>query len=84
MPTKIGRVRETRAVVFTHTCEECGAVACFGTGVKMKQAFKILTKDTVKKAQEMMGKWYCGKCKGGLAIKIDSLPPNHAPQEKLL
>ncbi len=84
MPTKIGRVRETKAVVFTHTCEGCGAVACFGTGVKMKQAFKILTKDTVEKAQKMMGKWFCGKCKGELDVKINSLPSNFAPQAKLL
>lgn len=62
MPIRIGKIKETGATAFLHTCEICGEYACFGFGVSFNKALILINKGLIKEAKELLGKWYCGDC----------------------
>ncbi len=59
MPTKICRVRGTKAPAFVHTCEVCFSMATFGFGVKFKEALKALDRKDMDLAIKLLGIWFC-------------------------
>lgn len=62
MPTKIKIWRETGAVIFEHTCDDCGSNAEFGEDAFLRKAFNAIDKKQPEKAKELLGKCYCYQC----------------------
>lgn len=59
IPTRLAKIRETRADVFIHTCEVCGEWGCFGFGVSYKAALNAVDKGDIAGGKELLGRWYC-------------------------
>jgi len=59
MPVRLGKIRGTGVDAFLHTCEDCGAYACFGVGVSFNKALILVDKGKFERAKELLGKWYC-------------------------
>lgn len=56
---QVNRLRRTDALVYCHTCEECGLFAPFGVGVHLRRALNALELKRANEAKEYLGKWYC-------------------------
>ena len=59
MPVRLGKIKETGADAFLHTCEECKEWGCFGVGVSYRRALNAIANDKIDQAKEFLGKWYC-------------------------
>ncbi len=59
MPVRLGKIRDTGAQAFLHTCEICGENACFGIGRSYRLALNAVEKGKFDLAKELLGKWYC-------------------------
>lgn len=61
MAIKIGKIKETQASAFLHTCEICGVIAPFGKDVSFRKALSSIARGNYAAAKELLGKWYCLK-----------------------
>ena len=60
MPVTLVKDKVSGAEWFEHTCEECGAKASFGIGVKFRAALDALERGAKSECRRLLGKWYCG------------------------
>lgn len=59
MPIRLGKIPNTGAIAFLHTCENCGEYACFGIGVSYRKALNAIEEGRIELGKELLGKWYC-------------------------
>lgn len=59
MPTRVGKIKNTGAMVFLHSCEDCGKEAYFGINVSLRKALNLLEAGKFQEAKQLLGKWYC-------------------------
>ena len=60
MPVRAAKLRNSGLVFIEHTCEVCGAYACFGEGVSLRQALNLIIIGKVAEGQKLLGRWFCG------------------------
>lgn len=59
MVVRLGKIPNTGAVAFLHSCENCNEWGCFGIGGGLNKALYAIDKGKVGLGKELLGKWYC-------------------------